>query len=361
MILIPQKLILEDCLGINPIGFLASKTDVSRRTITDDFKGKRIMALKSRQKMLDDIRAWIVANVTEGIVADVTFDPFVMFSNDADVDAAQKYPWSRWLNSFEQGILLRYKVTRACDQDARILSPKSIDELQVMEDVNYSVSEAFYRKDWISAKTVLLAEWERIPLLHASIFQKEKDALSGIDSSEKFQLFCSVLALSSVMYILALVDLGFSHDGNTDSAESLFQDLVLAQDHGNFCPVKEWIDGIGIDLGLNGTNALGREISQWKHVDDDTGIREVKRWRSGEVPRWDTAFFICDKLGGDGAGDLYFKHVFRYGAARMLHRFHEYCMGKIIAEGRSDVLKMIYDEYPKWYRHHQQLNTKAPA
>ena len=363
MILIPQKLIIEESLGINMAAFMARMTEVSNRTIADDLKGKRIMRSETRKKMHDDMRAWIVENVTDNLSADVVIDQFIISPDDeAAIATAQKHPWSNFIRSFEEGILLRYKGTGSCNQEARIFPLKSIEELRAMEDINYAISKAFSSKDWTSARDILLAEWERVPLLHASVFKAEKGAFAKTDSSEKFHRFCSVLALNSVMYMLALVDLGFSHNGNVETAQSIFADLVSALDNQDQrCPVRAWIDGIGAELGLNGTNALGNLFSQWKNVDDETGARELKRWRSGGViPHWDTAIFICDRLS-DNIEDAWLKHISRYGAARVLQKLHEHCTRVMLAKGREDVLKMFYDEYPKWYGHHQHLNAKAPA
>jgi Tfp pilus assembly protein PilO len=61
MILIPQKLIIEQCLGINMASFMANLTELSRRTIANDLKGKP-MSDKSRKLMMDGIKEAFIAH-----------------------------------------------------------------------------------------------------------------------------------------------------------------------------------------------------------------------------------------------------------------------------------------------------------
>ncbi|MDF7826488.1 hypothetical protein P4B35_20830 [Pontiellaceae bacterium B12227] len=343
--------------------FIARMTEVSQRTIADDLKGKREMAPKSRRKMQADIKSFFIESINPELSSE-KLDGFGLFPdrNDEVVEEVYKHHWSYQLTSLEKGLMMGQGSLKAYDEGGRIFPPESIRELQLLETANYAISEAFQSEGWMSARTVMLAEWDQVPLLNASIFQKEKEAIEGVDSEGKFRRYCTVLGLSSSIYMLALVDLGFSHDGNMATAKPFFQDLLPIQDgmSASF-PVEAWLDGVGKELKLEGVNALGRALSRWKNVDEDTGLRELKRWRSGKVlPNWDTAMFLCDKLDAERPG-TWWKHLVRYGAARLLQKFHTHCTQSIIAEGRDDVLKMFYQEYPKWYRHHQDLHKKALA
>jgi hypothetical protein len=360
MLLIKPAIVFEQFLGLNMASMIANATDKRRRrSIDNELKGRRMMSDKMRAEIKGEVIDFMLGMTgTEQPYQDSINDLF----GKMDDDTSWRYMWSGILESTERGFLLPYEVKGNLPEGARLLPAASIEELCSTEEVHMKLRDLIREDKHADASKLILDSWEAIPLLHRGQFKQEE--MARILSKEVLPRFCMATQMSSIMYLLSIVDLSLSHGGDMATAKSGFTDLLPRRVEGSWqYPIRAWIDGVRQDLGDDGLNRLGRAYAMSAGIESRSGIREVMRWRSdGHTPSWETARHFCDELG-DEYTDPWLKHYVRYGAAHLLQEFHKFFIKNLSSDKEGDqlFLEKIYAEYNSWYEYHKELNMKLPA
>jgi hypothetical protein len=326
-------------------------TSVSRRTLHDSTVHKKKLSPSKLQQVRDDFQIWIDANKDR-------FPEIENFgkkrSKISKRDDFEAYPWHDYL-TLHADLFLNYGCNEKTKSIDMVLPKASMKELRAMEGVDYDFSNLIMAEDFTGSKQLLFENWHTIPL--ANPLSIEAKNIEAMQSWEPLLLACRQMEFHSLLYILALVDVGIGQGDKPVLADL----LPVRKGKQWICPVKRWLISIQNQLGVKTVDEMGLIISEWSEVDpdhDDYGIRNLKRWRSGKhLPLKKHVAIICAHLEPARKYN-YSRQYLRFVIARIFQLFHNECCAAGISD---DFLENLYATYDDWYAHHRALNRKAPA
>lgn len=351
MILTPHPHFIEtEYLDVNAVSIVSKITSVSRKTLYNSI-ARGIPLASPRQKQLrDEFQAWVARNNTR--IPELE-DLGKTKPEKSARDDFEAYPWHDYLTLHAE-IFLRYGSNAKAKSVYTVLPKASMKELHGMEGVDYDFSKCYGDNDFDGAKHLLLENSHKVPLVN--ILPAGKAAVAATRSWQELLPSCRLMEFHSFLYILALIDVGIGQGG-----PPVLADLLPVRKGKRWdCPVKSWLIGIQKQLGAKTVDALGLIISDWLKVEPDNeeyGIRNVKRWRSGKhLPSWKHVAIICTRLDTSRKYQ-YSRQYLRFIIARVFQLIHDDRLRSVVSD---DFLENLYAAYPDWHSHHCALNKKRP-
>jgi hypothetical protein len=335
---------------VNVVSIVSKITSVSRKTLYNSIAGGIPLSPPKQKQLRDDFQAWVARNKTR--IPELENIGKTKPEKPAR-DDFEAYPWHDYLILHAERFL-RYSCNAKTKSVYTVLPKASMEELHGMEGVDYDLLKWAVLDNFEYAKQVLVENWEKVPL--TNVLPTGKAAVAATRSWQELLPSCRLMEFHSFLYILALIDVGIGQ-----GELPVLADLLPVRKGKRWdCPVKSWLISIQKQLGAKTIDDLGLIISDWLKVEPDNeeyGIRNVKRWRSGKhLPSWKHVAIICTRLDPSRKYQ-YSRQYLRFIIARVFQLIHDDRLRSGISD---DFLENLYAAYPDWHSHHCALNKKRP-